>query len=142
MELIGKWRVAKMLYMDPETFTKKWETPEDLILAGKVDDEYSMLLISEYDFCADGTVNVAMPIPDEISKEEIDAAVSGGEICLYGDNMLLLETKSWKEENGRYYYDTGIEGSVGEETVSPWIEIVEEDGMIELMTLKLVRCDV
>jgi len=141
MDIIGRWKVAKALYIDPETGANSWETPEALILDGRADEEYAMMMTSVFDFCEDGYVRAAMQIPEMISKEEIDEAVKAGEITLYDGNMMLLEEKAWKEENGKYYYDSGVDGTVGDEKVSPWIELTEEDGMIELMTFKLIRAE-
>ena len=42
-------------------------------------------------------------------------------------------------ENGKYFYDTGMMGSALGEEVSPWAEIKEEDGLIELLMFRLEK---
>ena len=139
MDILGKWKVAKTLYIDQQTFDKSWESPSVLLESGKIDEEYASLLSAVYEFCSDGTVRIAMPIPDGVPQEDVDAAVKAGEITLCGDGMMLLETKQWKEENGKTFYDTGIKGTVFDEEVSSLEEIKEVDGLIELLTNRLEK---
>ena len=52
---------------------------------------------------------------------------------------MIVDQQAWKEENGKFYHDSGIHGEVLGEEVSPWMEITETDDGIELMLYRLVR---
>ena len=71
-------------------------------------------------------------------KEELDAAAAAGELELCGD-MIILERKRWKEEDGKLLYDTGVKGEVLGEAVSPWVEVKFADDMMELPMMRLIR---
>ena len=66
-----------------------------------------------------------MPIPEEMMEKakEPGAKIKGN----YG----VIETTEWKEEDGKIFYDTKIQGTVMDEPVSSFAEIKEaEDGTI------------
>ncbi len=54
---------------------------------------------------------------------------------------MIVEEHPWKEENGKYYYDSGIQGEVLGEPVSPWMEIQETEDGIEWMIYRLVKAE-
>lgn len=39
------------------------------------------------------------------------------------DGFAPIEQTTWKEENGKFFYDTKVEGEVLGETVNPFAEI-------------------
>lgn len=142
MDIIGKWRIAFMPKMDEENGVV-W-VPADVIREEAVkaqDKELLSLLDSLYIFEPDGRLVTAMKLPEGVSQEEIDQAVAEGEIKLYGDDMYSTESQSWKLEDGKVMYDTGITGEVLGEPVSSWVEVEEIDGMIELPFMRLRRVD-
>ena len=91
------------------------------------------------EFTAEGKVLWCIPIPAEVTQEQIDAAIASGELSLNEDGLMTLEEKAWKEENGKLMYDTGAKGEVLGEEISPWVEITEEDGLITVMAYKLKK---
>ena len=72
-------------------------------------------------------------------QEEIDRAAAAGQVQLFDNRTMIVDQKAWKEENGKFYHDSGIHGEVLGEEVSPWMEITETDDGIELMLYRLVR---
>ena len=73
----------------------------------------------------DCTVETMMPIPEEMMEKakEQGAKIKGN----YG----VIDTTVWKEEDGKIFYDTKINGTVMDEPVSSFAEIKEaEDGTI------------
>ena len=140
MDLIGKWKIAKSIFMDPETMEQSWLTPEELVARGEGDDIEQMLSCT-FIFTPEGELLTAMSLPEGTPEEEIAAAVEAGEIELYGDDMAVFEKKRWKEENGKYYFDTGIEGEALGEKTDPWCEITEADGYLQLFTFLLEKAD-
>ena len=112
MNLIGKWKV-KELPVYPE--------PSKMIFVA-VEDFPKYIT---YEFCEDGTVETMMPIPEEMMEK---AKEQGAKIK---DNYGVIDTTVWKEEDGKIFYDTKINGTVMDEPVSSFAEIKEaEDGTI------------
>ena len=127
MNLIGKWEVSAVLSaLDGEM---KWITREEA--DGMEDFDLSMFdPITE--FTEDGVVLTLFRIPEKMPQEEIDNAISEGTERT-GD-FLVTGKQEWKEENGKFLYNTEIEGAIFDEEVSPWVEIPEdENGEITLM---------
>ncbi len=53
--------------------------------------------------------------------------------------LFEYEKYAYKTENGKVYFNTGIKAEALGETISPWDEVKEEDGMLRLFTYRLVR---
>ena len=78
------------------------------------------------EFAEDGMLNTLMFVPEEMRQE---AAKQGVEVR--EDGYAAIESTVWKEENGKIYYDTKIEGEVLGEKVDSFAEIpVTEDGCL------------
>ena len=69
------------------------------------------------------------------------AAQANGEEVTLRDGMVVISTNSWKTEDGKNYYNTGIQGEVLGEEVSPWQEIVEVGDMIEFSMVRYARAE-
>lgn len=134
----GLYKIKEILKFD-ENFNKVWVDSETVMADEESDGSDKRMLASLFDFRDDGYVQMLMPLPDDVSKEEADAAVASGEIVLDENNMLVLEKHPWKYEDGKILYDTGIKGEVLREKVSSWIEITDTDGVLELFTYRLVK---
>lgn len=83
--------------------------------------------------CEDGYMYMLSPLPENVSKEEIDKAVSAGIIKLY-DGMITDEPMKWEERDGEFF----CEFSFGEEGMS---RCSDDDGNIMIMTTKYVKED-
>ena len=78
------------------------------------------------EFAEDGMLNTLMFVPEEMRQE---AAKQGVEVR--EDGYAAVESTVWKEENGKIYYDTKIEGEVLGEKADSFAEIpVTEDGCL------------
>ena len=78
------------------------------------------------EFAEDGMLNTLMFVPEEMREE---AAKHGA--VVREDGYAAIESTTWKEENGKLYYDTKIEGEVLGEKVDSFAEIpVTEDGCL------------
>ena len=78
------------------------------------------------EFAEDGVLNTLMFVPEEMKEE---AAKHG--VVVRDDGYAVIESTEWKEENGKLYYDTKIEGEVLGEKVDSFSEIpVDEDGCL------------
>ena len=136
----GLWKLKEVLVFN-EDFERVWKSVDELLADENTDSSdkklYSMLI----EFSDDGFVKMMMPIPEGVSQEEIDEALSSGELELYGDNLMVFEKHPWKETDGKIKYDTGTKGTVFGEPIDPWDEVKEEDGMVRILTYHLVRAD-
>ncbi len=118
MDIIGKWNVTAIMAFNSRTSSLEWRTAAEIMADENAEDYLKESLAYSYIFSEDGKVSVVMPIPADTSKEEIDAAVAEGAIQLCGEDTILMEEKAWKEENGRFFLDTGVKGEVLGEEVS------------------------
>ena len=136
-DFIGKWRVVEMMWYNDQKEDFEWLKVDDFLAKPDIDDDYVIAAktIMEFD---DSKIYMLVPIPEEISKEEIDEAVKEGEIHLR-DGMMYVECYDWKIENGKAYFDTQEEGEVMGEKVSPWHEIEEVGDMVELQTFRFAK---
>lgn len=140
MNVTGKWKIAASLTVDDDG-KQVWKTVEEI----KSDPEADPFDLQMYDsifiFSEDGFVRTIVALPDDTPQEEIDAAVEAGEIELYEPGFIAMEKTPWKEEDGKVFFDSGVEGEVFDEKVDSWTEIIPTDDGIRYATLRLVRAD-
>lgn len=123
MDIRGIWKVREVHVPTPEgemVFTPD-NPPEDERFEGSAE---LMKYLTE--FAEDGVLNTLMFVPEEMREE---AAKHGA--VVRKDGYAAVESTAWKEENGKFYYDTKIEGEVLGEKVDSFAEIpVTEDGCL------------
>ena len=124
MDIRGVWKVKEVHVPTPDgekVFTPD-NPPEDERFEGAVE---MMQYLTE--FAEDGTLNTLMFVPEDKRGE---AAKHG--VVVREDGYAAVESTVWKEENGKIYYDTEIEGEVLGEKVDSFAEIpVTEDGCLQ-----------
>ena len=123
MDICGIWKVKEVRVPTPDgekVFTPD-NPPEDERFEGSAE-----LMQYRTEFAEDGMLNTLMFVPEEMREE---AAKHGAVVREDGD--AAIESTTWKEENGKLYYDTKIEGEVLGEKVDSFAEIpVTEDGCL------------
>ena len=123
MDIRGIWKVREVHVPTPEgemVFTPD-NPPEDERFEGSAE---LMKYLTE--FAEGGVLNTLMFVPEEMREE---AAKHGA--VVREDGYAAVESTAWKEENGKFYYDTKIEGEVLGEKVDSFAEIpVTEDGCL------------
>ena len=123
MDIRGIWKVREVHVPTPEgemVFTPD-NPPEDERFEGSAE-----LMKDLTEFAEDGVLNTLMFVPEEMREE---AAKHGA--VVREDGYAAVESTAWKEENGKFYYDTKIEGEVLGEKVDSFAEIpVTEDGYL------------
>ena len=125
MNIIGKWKVKELLFPTPNGMVTY--TPENLP-DGAHADEIIMMLMSRTEFTEDGLMNTLMRVPED----KLELAKSQGAV-IDEDGFAPIEQTTWKEENGKFFYDTKVEGEVLGETVDPFAEIpVDENGCLTI----------
>ena len=85
--------------------------------------------------CEDGKLYMLMPLPEGVSKEEVDNAVKAGAIKLY-DGMMTDDPKAWEERDGELWLEVG-EGM----SEDGWVKLSDDDGNLLFMTTRYVRAE-
>lgn len=85
--------------------------------------------------CEDGKLYMLMPLPEGVSKEEVDKAVKAGVIKLY-DGMTTDDPKAWEERDGELWLEVG-EGM----SEDGWVKLSDDDGNLLFMTTRYVRAE-
>ena len=123
MDICGLWKVREMHLVTPDgekVFTADSQVDNDMYAEIVQMCKYIM------EFAPDGTLNTLLFVPEEVREE---AKKQGADIRENG--YAVLESTVWKEEDGKFYYDTGIQGEVLGEKVDSFAEIpVTEDGCL------------
>lgn len=124
MDIRGIWKVKEVHVPTPDgekVFTPD-NPPEDERFEGAVE-----MMQYRTEFAEDGTLNTLMFVPEEMREE---AAKHGA--VVREDGYAPIESTTWKEADGKIYYDTEIEGEVLGEKVDSFAEIpVTEDGCLQ-----------
>ena len=139
MDLIGRWKIVEAIRLD-ENFKPEWASIEEILADEELEPEDKIMYSSFMEFTEDVRVLNLSPIPEDLSKEEIDEVVENCEYELYEGYIKLTEYR-WKTENGKYYLDTNIQGEVLGEEISPWEEISVVDGIMETMTVRVAKAE-
>ena len=123
MELIGKWKIKKVFCITPDGM--ELIAPAD-IPQGEDYDEYRRMSRAIFDFRTDGIAYMLLP-PEDFSQMD-----TGEELRIL-DGMAIVEEHPWKEENGEYFYHTGMEGEAGDVPVDPYEKLEpDEDGCLPM----------
>lgn len=123
MDIRGIWKVKEIRVPTPDgvkVFTPD-NPPQEERFEGSAE-----LMGYQTEFAEDGVLNTLMFVPEEMRQEATKQGVEVRE-----DGYAAIESTVWKEENGKIYYDTKIEGEVLGEKVDSFAEIpVTEDGCL------------
>lgn len=110
MNIIGKWKVKELLF--PTRNGMESYTPENLPV-GDHADEIIMMLTSITQFTEDGLMKTLMRVPED----KIELAKSQGAV-IDEDGFAAIEQTTWKEKDGKFYYDTKVKGNPGMPNIS------------------------
>lgn len=122
MNITGKWKVKKIGVLQPD-FSLKMYTPQELETL-EDGDEYLKMAKVIIEFLPDGTMNTLLPVPEELVNQCLE---DGMKIV---DGVAIIDSTTWKEKNGEYFYDTKIEGEIFGEKVSSFEKLEIEDDCI------------
>ena len=99
MEIVGIWVIKEAITFD-ENANRVWRSKEDVLADDSLDEDFKEAFLTKFAFEDDGFMRTIMPIPAEITQEEMDQALAEGEIELYGDGFMSVEKHPWKIEDG------------------------------------------
>lgn len=119
MSYIGKWKFHSIGTVDDETNERVWlngeeymnspmpyidETDEKSVADEMKERKKTVGMLLEV--CEDGNLYVLMPLPEGVSKEEIEAAVEAGVIKVR-DGMMTDDPFIWEERDGELWVKMG-----------------------------------
>ena len=123
MDIRGIWKVKEVRVPTPDG--EKVFTPDNPPTDERFEGAAEMMQYRT-EFAEDGVLNTLMFVPEDMREE---AAKHGA--VVREDGYAPIESTTWKEEDGKFYYDTGIQGEVLGEPVDSFSEIpVTEDGCL------------
>ena len=123
MDIRGIWKVKEVRVPTPEG--EKVFTPDNPP-EGERFEGFAEMMQCATEFADDGVLNTLMFVPEEMIEE----AKKHGAV-VRDDGSAVIETSVWKEEDGKFYYDTKIEGEVMGEKVDSFSLIpVTDDGCL------------
>ena len=136
MNIIGKWKVKKIGVFQPD-FSTKMCTPQEIEALEDFEDaeEYLSMASAIVEFLPDGTMNTLFPVPEEFVNQLLE---EGKKIV---DGFAIMDSTTWKEENGEYSYDTKIEGEIFGEKVSSFQKLEIEDDCILVSQMLLEKLE-
>ena len=85
--------------------------------------------------CEDGKLYMLIPLPEGVSKEEVDKAVKAGVIKLY-DGMMTDDPKAWEERDGELWLEVG-EGM----SEDGWVKLSDDDGYLLFLTIRYAKAE-
>ncbi len=149
MNYVGKWKFHSIgefgedgiRYMNAEEYLASPMPYIDETDAEAVADEIAerkKMIGTEIRVLEDGTLYMLMPLPEGVSKKEVDAAVAAGQISLY-DGMMCERPMRWEERDGALWFDTGIEGEVYGEKADSWAQATDGEGFFNFINIRFVK---
>ena len=123
MNIIGKWKVKELLI--PTRNGMVSYTPDNPP-EGDIAEEAVMLLNNIIEFTEDGMMNTLMRVPED----KLELAKSQGAV-IDEDGYAAIEQTTWKEQDGKFLYDTKVKGEVMGVEVDSFSEIpITEEGCL------------
>ena len=147
MSYVGKWVFHsigmvndsdEMVFLSAEEYLKApmpyIDESDEEAVADELKERLNMIG-GQIAVCEDGKLYMLMPLPEGVSKEEVDEAVKAGIIKLY-DGMMTDDPKAWEERNGELWLEVG-EGM----SESGWVKLSDDDGHLLLMTIRYTKAN-
>ena len=138
MDIIGKWKVAKVGVFDIEE-GMQMKTLEQLMAMEDTEEILESKEMSKTIFLwvTEKTLQLRTIVPPEAIAEAKEA---GEEIPFNKDGSVTIQRMPWKEENGTILYKMGDQGEIDGEEIDPWQAAeFDEDGVLIFGMLGFVK---
>lgn len=123
MDITGKWKIKEFRILSPDgmqTFT-----PQTLPDSEDFED-FAKMIPMLIEFTPDGKLNTLVPVWGDMIEEARNAGLAVREA-----GFAVTDSTDWKESDGKFYYNTNIEGEFLGDVVDLFSEIkVTEDGCL------------
>ena len=146
MSYVGKWvfhsigvmnENDELVYMNAEEYLNSpmlyIDESDEEAVADEMKERRQMIG-GQIAVCEDGKLYMLMPLPEGVSKEEVDQAVEAGVIKLY-DGMMTDAPKAWEERDGALWLEVG-EGM----SEDGWVKLSDGDYLL-FMTTRYVKAE-
>ena len=143
MSYIGKWKFHSIGTVDDETYERVWLNGEEYMNSPMpyIDETDEKSVADEMrerkktvgmllEVCEDGNLYVLMPLPEGVSKEEIEAAVEAGVIKVR-DGMMTDDPFIWEERDGELWVKMG--------RTDDFMQFSGDDGFLTMVTTRFER---
>jgi hypothetical protein len=120
MKYVGKWKFHSFGTVDDETCERVWLNAEEYLNSpmpyiDETDEEAVADEMKErkrivgtiLEVCENGELYMLMPLPENVSEEEVAAAVAAGVIKVR-DGMMTDEPIAWQEREGELWVEMGM----------------------------------
>lgn len=120
MSYKGKWKFHSIGMVDDETCERVWLNAEEYLnspmpYVDETDEEAVADEMKErkrivgtiLEVCENGELYMLMPLPENVSEEEVAAAVAAGVIKVR-DGMMTDEPIAWQEREGELWVEMGM----------------------------------
>ena len=147
MRYTGKWVFHsigmmndsdEMVYLNAEEYLKApmpyVDESDEEAVADEMNERQRMVG-GQIAVCEDGNLYMLMPLPKDVSQEEIDQAVQAGIVKLY-DGMITDDPMAWEERDGALWLEVG-EGM----SEDGWVKLSDDDGYLLFMTTRYVKAE-
>ena len=147
MSYVGKWVFHsigmvndsdEVVFLSAEEYLKApmpyIDESDEEAVADELKDRRNMIG-GQIAVCEDGKLYMLMPLPEGVSKEEVDKAVKAGIIKLY-DGMMTDDPKAWEERDGELWLEVG-EGM----SEDGWVKLSDDDGHLLFMTTRYTKAN-
>ena len=125
MNIFGKWQIHDILTFDEKQNERHITADEIRAMEENEENADYKAMLNMVIVVSPETMNTYISVPEERIAE---AEAEGLEITEYG---ALIECRRVEEKDGAYFYDSGIDGEVGEEKVSPLLKLeLDEEGFL------------
>ena len=143
MSYIGKWKFHSIGTVDDETYERVWlngeeymnspmpyidETDEESVADEMKERKKTVGMLLEV--CEDGNLYVLMPLPEGVSKEEVEAAVEAGVIKVR-DGMMTDDPFAWEERDDELWVKMG--------RTDDFMQFSGDDGFLTMVTTRFER---
>lgn len=123
MDITGKWKIKEFRILSPDGM--QIFTPQTLPDSEDFED-FAKMIPMLIEFTPDGKLNTLVPVWGDMIEEARNAGLAVREA-----GFAVTDSTDWKESDGKFYYNTNIEGEFLGDVVDPFLEIkVTEDGCL------------
>ena len=123
MDITGKWKIKEFRILSPDGM--QIFTPQTLPDSEDFED-FAKMIPMLIEFTPDGKLNTLVPVWGDMIEEARNAGLAVRET-----GFAVTDSTDWKESDGKFYYNTNIEGEFLGDVVDPFSEIkVTEDGCL------------
>ena len=123
MDITGKWKIKEFRILSPDGM--QIFTPQTLPDSEDFED-FAKMIPMLIEFTPGGKLNTLVPVWGDMIEEARNAGLAVREA-----GFAVTDSTDWKESDGKFYYNTNIEGEFLGDVVDPFSEIkVTEDGCL------------